>query len=98
MKVTVDSIKVARRGGEVKVGNVYTNPHGKNIFKIVVAIVPDRARSRGRPWNNIVLLDVYHDGTIVRGHNEPESYIREHQDLVGRVVNMPHLKIEWLDK
>lgn len=98
MKVVIDSIKHVRRGGPVEVGNVYTNPHGKNVFKVVVAIVPDNARARGRPWNNIVLLDVMHDGTIVRGHNEPETYIREHQDLVGKVKEFGTLKIEWLRK
>lgn len=34
-----------RRGGEVKVGNVYTNAHGKNIFKIVVGITDQKKRS-----------------------------------------------------
>lgn len=95
MKVTIDSIRHVHRGGEVKVGNVYTNPHGKNVFKVVVGICKTSASGR-TPFNNVVLLDVTHDGSIVRGHNEPESYVREHQDLVGTVTNMPHLKIEWL--
>ena len=89
MKVIIDSIRHIRRGGPVEIGNVYSNPHGKNVFKIVVGKIKEK-------HHNIVLLNVNHKGEVVRGVNEPECYIRDHQDLVGKVKSFPTLKIEWL--
>lgn len=85
-----------RRGGEVKVGNVYTNPHGKNFYKIVVGMVV-REFDR-RPWNNVIMLHVNTAGEIVGSSNQPLTYISEHQDLVGIVKVMPSLKIEWFSQ
>lgn len=84
------------RGGEVKVGNVYTNPHGKSFYKVVVGIV-DTSTVRGRrPWNNVVCLHINISGDVVGSSNQPVTYVSEHQDLIGFVKDMPSLKIEWL--
>lgn len=86
------------RGGSVKVGNVYTNPHGK-FYKIVVAIVtPEHSINHGSRFNNVVMLHISTSGHIVGSSNQPMQYISQHQDLVGIVKSMPTLKIEWLKK
>lgn len=82
-----------RRGGPVEIGNVYTNPHGRPHYKIVIGII-ERC-SRGRPWKNIALYKVFADGSCAGACTEPETYIRDHQDLVGKCTNLPPLKIEW---
>ena len=45
---------------------------------------------------NVVCININPMGEIVGASCEPEAYMRDHQDLVGRVVEMPELKIEWL--
>lgn len=82
------------RGGEVKVGNVYTNPHGRSFYKIVVGIVNNVERRR--PWNNIVMLHVNVSGDIIGSSNQPMAYVKDHQDLIGTIEKMPTMKVEWL--
>ena len=84
-----------RRGGEVKVGNVYTNPHGRPFYKVVLGIIP-ADWSRSSRWNNIVMVHVTALGEIVGASVQPTKYVSEHQDHVGTVRDMPTLKIEWL--
>ena len=83
-----------RRGGAVKVGNVYTNPHGRPFYKVVMGIIDPSWSNRAR-FNNIVMLHVNSLGQIVGSSVQPELYVREHQDHVGTVRSMPSLKIEW---
>ena len=84
-----------RRGSEVKEGNVYTNPHGRNFYKVVMGIIPPEFSNRAR-YNDIVMLHVDSGGNVVGASVQPKIYVSEHQDLVGIVRNMPPLKIEWL--
>lgn len=95
MKVEMIPRLRPRRGGEVKEGNVYTNPHGRPFYKVVVGIIPASYSNRAR-WNNIVMVHVDSLGQVVGSSNQPEKYVSEHQDHVGVVRNMPALKIEWL--
>ena len=82
-----------RRGGEVVIGNVYTNRHGRPYYKIVMGII---VRDNNRPWNNVVMLHVDATGQICGSSNQPHKYVQDHQDLMGKVVAMPELDIEWL--
>jgi len=95
MKVEMIPALKPRRGGKVKEGNVYTNPHGRNFYKVVMGIIPPEWSNRAR-YNNIVMLHVSSTGQIVGASVQPETYVCNHQDLVGTVKNMPALKIEWL--
>jgi len=83
-----------RRCGKVEVGNVYSNVHGQNVFKIAVAVVPRDKWEK--PWKNVVLLRVNIAGDIVGCGMEPQEYMSEHQDHVGVVKELPNLKVEWL--
>lgn len=96
MKVEMIPQIKPRRGGPVKEGNVYTNPHGPGYYKVVMGIIPDTWRKTGRNWNKIVLLHISSLGEIVGASCQPETYVCNHQDLVGIVKHMPSLKIEWL--
>ncbi len=95
MRVIAHPEKRARRGLPVVEGNVYTNANGRPHYKIVLGIIP--RDERGRPWNNVALLKVFADGSLAGCAMEPEAYMRDHQDLVGKVSDMPSLKIEWFD-
>lgn len=95
MKVEMVPQLKPRRGGQVLVGNVYTNPHGRPFYKVVVGIIPPEYSNRAR-WNNIVMLHIDSTGNIVGASTQPTKYVSEHQDHVGTVRNMPSLKIEWL--
>lgn len=86
-----------RRGGEVKVGNVYSNPHGRPFYKVVLGIIP-ATWGRGRNWNNIVMMHITSLGEVVGASVQPTLYVSEHQDHVGIIRHMPTLKIEWLQK
>lgn len=95
MKVEVIPNSAARRGDEVKVGNVYTNAHGRPHYKIVIGIITREGRFR-RPHNNVAVFKVFADGSCAGAACEPEAYLRDHQDLVGTIKEMPTLKVEWL--
>jgi hypothetical protein len=92
MHVEISPRLYPRRGGEVKVGNVY-DTKGQKYCRLVVSIV---VRQGNRPWNNIICLHIDNRGDIVGSSAAPELYVKEHQDLVGIVREMPALKIEWL--
>lgn len=94
MKVTLDPKIVVHRGGEVKVGNVYSNPKFR-YWRIVVGIITYKGSGR-RVWNNVVCIHVDINGDIIGSSNQPSRYMSEHQDLVGFVKQMPSMKIEWL--
>lgn len=96
MKVTISPQLFPRRGGDVEVGNVYSNDHSR-FFRIVVGIIEDKHKSR-KTWNNVVCLHVDATGDIVGASCQPTLYVREHQDLVGKATIMPAMKIEWLRK
>lgn len=95
MKVSMTPKLHPRRGAEVEVGNVYINPHGRPFYKVVLGKVPSDWGRNGK-WNNIVMLHITSTGDIVGASCQPTKYVSEHQDLVGKVKNMPELKIEWL--
>lgn len=96
MKVILDGQQIhPRRGAPVEVGNVYGNNYGKPFFRLVVGVVE---RVGDRPWRNVVCLRLDTIGNIVGCANEPETYIQEHQDLIGKVEKMPDLKIKWFRK
>lgn len=92
MKVEMQPRLAPRRGSAPKEGNVYVAKWGR-YYKIVLGIVK---RDGNRPWSNIVMLHVDSLGEICGCSREPEIYVQNHQDLVGRVVKMPTFKIEWL--
>lgn len=94
LKVTLDPALVIHRGGEVLVGNVYSNVKFR-YWRIVVGKIGPQVSRRGR-WNNIVCLHVDINGDIVGASCQPERYMSEHQDLVGKVKQMPSMKVEWL--
>ncbi len=96
MKVEMLPKLAPRRGGEVKEGNVYTNPHGRAFYKVVMGIIPPEYSNRAR-YNNVVMLHVDSTGHIVGASVQPRIYVSEHQDHVGIVKSMPTLKIEWLE-
>jgi len=95
MKVEIEPRLFPHRGGEVVLGNVYQNTRSTNrYFKIVFGVVEREDNSR--PWNNVVLLHVDNYGNVVGASCQPYKYVSEHQDLIGRVIKMPDLKIKWL--
>lgn len=96
MKVTLDPALVIHRGGEVKVGNVYSNPKFR-YWRVVVGIIKQDGFKRSR-WNNVVCIHVDINGDIVGASCQPHKYMSEHQDFVGVVKEMPSMKIEWLRK
>ena len=96
MKVEIAPQVFPRRGTEVEVGNVYTNNRQPAFrdFRIVVGVV---GVVHGRqPWNNIVCIHVDYKGDISGASRQPYNYVKDHWDLVGKVVEMPTLKVEWL--
>lgn len=92
MKVKIDKINLIQRGGPCEIGNVYANQHHKN-FRVVLNVMQ---RHNDTPWKNVICININPMGEIVGASCEPEAYMRDHQDLVGRVIEMPELKIEWL--
>lgn len=94
MKVLMTPNIAPRRGLPVKIGNVYANAHGAPHYKVVVGIIPiDKWQ---RPYNRVVSLHIDATGAIVGCSRNPEEYIRDHNDLVGKVESMPELKIKWI--
>lgn len=97
MKIEMTPKLHPRRGGTVEVGNVYNNPHGKSFYKIVIGMPKENARGKSF-FNNVICIHVNTSGEIVGCGALPERYVSEHQDLVGRVISMPSLKIVWLEE
>ena len=93
MKVEISPRLYPQRGGEVVEGNVYQGKPNQRYFRLVVAVVE---REHNRPWNNVVCLSIDAFGKIVGASCQPYAYIQDHQDLIGRVKEMPSMKIEWL--
>lgn len=94
MKVEALPMMHARRGGPVEEGNVYTNPHGRPHYKIVLGKITTQ---NDRPYRNVVILKVFATGDLAGACCESEAYISEHNDLVGKVHGLPTLKIEWFN-
>jgi len=95
MKVDVGNrALIIHRGGEVKIGNVYSNAKAR-FFRVVIGIID---RKHDKPWNNIVCIHIDATGEIVGASCQPMRYMSEHQDLVGKVIEMPTLKLEWFDE
>lgn len=95
MKVDISPRKLIHRHSPVEGGNVYSNAHAR-FFRIIIAIVPDTIRKRN--WNNVVCIHVDATGEIVGTSMQPMLYIKEHQDLCGKIVDMPSMKVEWFDE
>lgn len=93
MKIEMTPKLKPRRGGEVKIGNVYTNDHSKHYYKIVVGMI-EQNRGHGS-WNNVICIHISGTGDVIGCSRNPQNYISNHQDLVGLVQDMPTLKIEW---
>ena len=89
MKIELPKPIDLRRGVEPEVGMVYQNPHGRPFYKLVVGIT-DQKR-----YNRVVMIHVNALGEVVGASTAPVVYVRDHHDLVGRVKDMPSLKIEW---
>jgi hypothetical protein len=83
-----------RRGGPVEIGNVYQNRHGKPFFKILFGKKGQQSALHGR-WNNCILVHVDAMGEVVGCSMAPELYIRDHHDFIGKIIEMPKLKMEW---
>lgn len=96
MRVEIAPRLYPQRGADVKIGNVYANNRQPAFrdFRVVVGIV---GQVNGRtPWNRVVLIHVDAQGDVVGASRQPEQYVRNHWDLIGRVSEMPVMKIEWL--
>lgn len=93
MKVEIEPRLHPNRGGEVKIGNVYSNQKFR-YYRLVVGIIDSKHARRSR-WANVVCIHVDATGEIVGCSCQPTVYMREHQDLVGHVTKMPSMKIVW---
>lgn len=95
MKVLLAPRLFPRRGGDVVEGNVYANNRAPAFhdFRIVIGVIDNCG---GRPWNRVVLIHVDSFGKVVGASRQPYNYVKDHWDLIGRVVKMPTMKIEWL--
>lgn len=71
---------------------MYTNAYS-HYYKIVLAVVK---RDGTRPWKNVVLLHVAATAEIIGCSMQPELYIRDHQDYVGRVDDLPDFEVKWI--
>lgn len=84
------------RGADVVEGNVYVHPRGRPFFKIVVGVLTEQMALGRRKWNNVIMLHVDATGQVVGASQQPILYVKNHQDLVGKVRELPSLKIEWI--
>lgn len=96
MKVTLDPCILPQRGGDVVIGNVYANNRAPAFrdFRIVIGLV-EMVNGR-QPWNRVVLIHVDASGSVVGASRQPYNYVKDHWDLIGKVKEMPSMKIEWL--
>lgn len=91
MKIELEN-KNQIRGVDPAVGNVYINPNGKPpLHKIVISVV-----EKNKVWNNVIMIHVNPDGDIVGASSQPFLYVKNHHNLVGKVKDMPTLKIKWV--
>lgn len=94
MKIQIPDPYTPRRGDPVVPGNVYTHKGGKPYFRLVLAVV---TRVYDKPWNNVVAIHVDGTGAIVGCSMNPERYLSEHNDLVGKVEGeLPTIKFNFL--
>lgn len=97
MKAIIEPKLAPRRGGKVEVGNVYTNVHaGGRYYRLVVSLDGKRMLSGGKIFNHVICLHIDALGSIIGCSSQPYNYMSEHQDLIGKVKNLPDFKIEWL--
>lgn len=96
MKVRLDPLRT-QRGGPVVVGNVYACNRAPAFrdFRIVVGLAERGGRFRA-PWNNVVLIHVDSSGDVIGCSRQPQNYVSNHWDLIGKVEKMPSMKITWL--
>ena len=87
MKVVFNPEYKRQRGVEVAVGNVYL---GRNdMMRVCLAVAPRDAFDR--PWSNVLLVTVNVTGQIISGSMQPQAYVQEHMNCVGRVEDMPSM-------
>lgn len=96
MKVEIAPKLYPTRGSEVLLGNVYANnrPPAFRHLRIVVGLV-NHVNGRNI-WSNVVLIHVDDNGDVIGASRQPRDYVKNHWDLVGRVKEMPTLKVEWI--
>jgi hypothetical protein len=98
MKVEFTPHAIVHRGSEPQVGNVYSNNRVPAFpyYRVVVGIATGRGRFNKTPWNSIVCIHIDSSGSVQGSSNNPKEYVKNHWDLIGKVKEMPTLKIEWL--
>jgi hypothetical protein len=96
MKIEFTPHAIVHRGSEPAVGNVYSNNRVPAFpyYRVVVGI--STGRGHRVPWNCIVCIHVDSSGNVQGSSNNPREYVKNHWDLIGKVKEMPTLKIEWL--
>lgn len=94
MKIEISPQLYPKRGADVIVGNVYANnrPPAFRNFRVVVGIAES---VNGRtPWNKVISIHIDALGNVVGCSREPYEYVKNHWDLIGKVEEMPTMKIE----
>jgi hypothetical protein len=93
MRVEISPRLFPKRGGAVAIGNVYANnrPPAFKTYRIVVGLM-----NQTRNYNDTICIHVDGTGGVVGCSANPSNYVRDHWDLIGRVKEMPTLKIEWI--
>lgn len=98
MKVHMHPQRRPLRGHPVEVGNVYVGK-GSRHYHIVVSVIPrvkDKWNNEG-PWNNVISLHVNALGEIVGASKDPEGYVSDHRDLIGKALDLPDFTVQWLE-
>lgn len=94
MKIKAPTPYLPRRGSPVAPGNVYSHRGGRPYFRIVLGLVE---KQRERPFNNCVCLHVAGNGELMGCSMQPERYLSEHNDLVGKVDgDLPTISFHFL--
>ena len=70
------------------------NAHGRPFLRIVLAIVK---RQCSRPFNNVACLHVSPTGDVVGCSMQPERYLSDHNDLIGKAIDMPSFSVEFFN-
>jgi hypothetical protein len=89
MKAILEHALNPRRGDAVNVGNVYSNQNGRPFYKVVVGIAENDR------YNRVICLHVAATGKLQGCSMQPMPYLSNHNDLVGRAIDLPDFKIEW---